>query len=438
MITHPQVKWVGGSKEVFWFNGPLPHTTLCDAHVEDYQARVAMQRQQHREQQKQGQQQELTRHDSQLRAEYDKLLVGDWSTTYLSCLCCPLSLKTLNPKMKLIAVLRDPVQRAVSRFLEQQRSRHLPFHKLVANHTFASFVASSLADLRACLARAAPLSLAAAPAAAAAGPGALGSSLTGSQQQQQQAGGAQERASDPAAALQAAGAAAEAAGVFRGWGAGWGLGRWMEAQCFARNNILGYSAYDIFLENYLAHFPRQQLLVLYTEDLAHRPTATFRSLEAHLGLPAWQYDSGLTALAYNTRECYGWKCSRKNGTLRSHYDLTRQGAASTAAGGSSSANSRSISSSLDDHHTGNAGTREDSGSGSSSTSRATAEFNHAVSQLVAFYRPHVQRLLRWADAGVIAQPPEAWRTTYRTRTEEEEEEEYYAEGDVSGNYGSGG
>ncbi|GFR45382.1 hypothetical protein Agub_g6759, partial [Astrephomene gubernaculifera] len=80
-------------------------------------------------------------------------------------------------------------------------------------------------------------------------------------------------------------------------------------QCFARSNFLGWSVYDIFLENYLAHFPKEQLLVLYTEQLASAPTAAFRAFEAHLGVREWQYDDDVTSLQYNTRGCYGWTCN---------------------------------------------------------------------------------------------------------------------------------
>lgn len=39
-------------------------------------------------------------------------------------------------------------------------------------------------------------------------------------------------------------------------------------------------------------------------------------------------------------------------------------------------------------------------------------FTEALTRLVELYRPHVQRLMMWADEGRIAQPPEAWRKQY--------------------------
>lgn len=38
---------------------------------------------------------------------------------------------------------------------------------------------------------------------------------------------------------------------------------------------------------------------------------------------------------------------------------------------------------------------------------------HAVMRLVDFYRPHMRRLMTWADAGLIPPVPTSWRTTYR-------------------------
>lgn len=44
--------------------------------------------------------------------------------------CCPplQVLKTLNPSIKIVVMLRDPVKRALSRFIEQQRNQNFPLH----------------------------------------------------------------------------------------------------------------------------------------------------------------------------------------------------------------------------------------------------------------------------------------------------------------------
>ena len=54
-------------------------------------------------------------------------------------------------------------------------------------------------------------------------------------------------------------------------------------------DLLGWSAYDVFLSNYLAHFPPRQLLVLYASQLATQPAAAVAQLEAFLGVPPGNY-----------------------------------------------------------------------------------------------------------------------------------------------------
>lgn len=43
------------------------------------------------------------------------------------------------------------------------------------------------------------------------------------------------------------GAAAAGAAMPRGWGAGWDLGQWMEAQCYARSSKQVFAACPAFL-----------------------------------------------------------------------------------------------------------------------------------------------------------------------------------------------
>jgi hypothetical protein len=40
----------------------------------------------------------------------------------------------------------------------------------------------------------------------------------------------------------------------------------------------------------------------------------------------------------------------------------------------------------------------------------------SIARLRAFYRPHMQRLFAWADAGLVSQPPASWREAYRAAT----------------------
>ncbi|PNH05695.1 hypothetical protein TSOC_007996, partial [Tetrabaena socialis] len=247
--------------------------------------------------------------------------------------CCPVALKMVNPGIKIMVVLRDPMQRALSRFVEQKRQPLFPQHKLVANHTFVSYVEEELASLQACLARAAPY---------------------------RRPGGAERPAAE--------GGAAPAVPV--GWGAGMDLGQWMEMQCYSRHTIFGWSVYDIFLGNYLAHFPPSQLLVLYTEELAETPMETLRRAEAFLGAQPHPYDTAAVTKIYNSRECYHWKCARARSDVR---PLAALGA----------------------------GILPDD-----------AAFAAAVARLTAFFRPSMRRLFQWADEGRIRPVPAAWRATY--------------------------
>ena len=43
---------------------------------------------------------------------------GEWSATTFHCSCCPSALHALMPKLKMIVSLRQPIQRAVSKFVE--------------------------------------------------------------------------------------------------------------------------------------------------------------------------------------------------------------------------------------------------------------------------------------------------------------------------------
>ncbi|KAG2436986.1 hypothetical protein HYH02_011418 [Chlamydomonas schloesseri] len=142
----------------------------------------------------------------------------------------------------------------------------------------------------------------------------------------------------------------------------------MRRQCYQRSSILGWSVYDVFLDNYFAYFPPQQLLVQYTEDLEAQPLAVLRAVESHIGVPHHEYNETQVSTVYNARGCYKWRCGKSQSDVPS-----MQG---TALGASE------------------------------------AEFDAAVRQLVDFLRPHMHRLFRWADEGRISQVPQAWRHMY--------------------------
>ncbi|KAG2424207.1 hypothetical protein HXX76_014739 [Chlamydomonas incerta] len=292
-----------------------------------------------------------------------QLLVGDFSPSHLHCVCCAASFRMINPHMKVLVLLRDPVARAVSRFVEFKRP-HLhrwSAHGQLQNHTFVSYVEAELALLRGCLATARRFQ----PAAPRSGPAGASSSP-------------------------------------RGWGAGWDMGQWMEAQCYAHNNILGWSVYAPFLENYAAQFGWRQMKVLYTPDMLAAPNVTLRAVEDFLGAPRVRLhpNDKLDGL-FNTRECYHSTCMRKRPEVQ---PLTA--AIGDVAGGITESDVVSA----DD--VGALNLTAAAAAGGAGASSSASAFGRAVAALRQFYAPHVQQLFTWADQGVIPQPPPAWRAVY--------------------------
>ncbi|EFJ43994.1 hypothetical protein VOLCADRAFT_95855 [Volvox carteri f. nagariensis] len=386
--SNPAITWVGQNKETLWFNGDYQRTTLCDNDLEGYQHAVEYAR---------------THASAVLQQDRARVLVGDWSATHLSCLCCPLVFKTMNPKIKLLAVLRDPVSRVLSRFMEQKALKFGACHAEVVNETFQSYVAKELDKLECCRKLAARYTGGNGGTQRGQPAVAYGAATTREQQQQQR----------PAA----------------GWGGGMDLGNWMAAQCAAKSNILGWSVYDVFLENYLAHFPQEQLLVLYTDELAADPLAVLRKVEGFLGAEPGNYSAEGLALVYNSRGCYSWQCARKKGEVRW---LTPSGAMSRSTSSSARGGASSNDGTVGGARGGGAAALR-GGAGASGGSYdgdidpqgqqqheqqpaflpdGDSPFGHAVARLVDFYRPHMQRLFAWADQGLIAPPPAAWRSRY--------------------------
>ncbi|GIL51860.1 hypothetical protein Vafri_7772 [Volvox africanus] len=259
---------------------------------------------------------------------------------------CPGSAHWLT--CQIIILLRDPVQRALSRFVEQKRSIRMPFHKTVENLTFPEFVKLEVAALKGCVTRAASLQ--------------------------------QPRPQLPAGPTQSTRGQQRAVGEepLVGWGLGLDIVRWMEMQCYSRSNIIGWSVYDVFLENYLAHFPKEQVLVLYTDDLSTQPLESFQRVEAFLGAPPHLYDNSVLDLVFNSNDCYHWRCARKKGDVSNQTSLLAV----------------------------------NSEEGHQQQPSRNGPFTQAVSRLVDLYRPHVRRLFSWAEQGRIAPPPERWKRLY--------------------------
>ncbi|KAG2487034.1 hypothetical protein HYH03_014280 [Edaphochlamys debaryana] len=339
------------------------------------------------------------------------VLVGDWSATHLSCPCCPEALKKVNPGLKIVVLLRDPIERARSRFREQIGLKRLgqamkwaaqpdpkamgydrkdlggaplpplPLGPNASAPSFAAYVAARLPLLEACLGRA------------------------------QGYGG----------------------GGARGGG---DLLDELTMQCLMWDHILGFSVYDTFLSNYWRSFSPKQargpkrlssVLVSYTSDLARDPLRVVRAVEAHIGTPRHAYSRGQLRVAYNSHEGgYGWACpgAAQSGTeallrgVTSRHLLAqdagtpaggaatkqtkpgcvRQGSSATQASGAPSAAGR-----------GGAGEGDARGAGRAEDEAAE---ERAVARLRAFYGPSVRRLVAWAEEGRIPPVPGAWRRDY--------------------------
>lgn len=347
---HPRLKSMGLKEVAFWqTEGGVG---MCDNSVEMYLEMAAVQR----------------------RRFGVETLLGDFSTTYLSCVCCPSILKQLKPDMKIIIMLREPIKRAISRFVEQQNNRNFAFHGLVANKTFSMYSSEAIESINSCLMRARALGATAANRrrlSAAGSPGASAMATAAPEGVADAASAAAAAAAVAAAAATALGASSESEGAAAGAAAAataggeppFSLLQRLEFQCFQRSNIVGWSVYDVYLDHWLRYFPKDQVLVLYTEDLQQDPIATFRKVESFLGVEPYQYDPKVAEAVYNPKGCYNWHCAKNKTDVQA-----------------SATNANSVGA--------------------------------AVRQLVDFYRPHVKRVIQLADEGTIAPVPPAWRAVY--------------------------
>lgn len=171
-----------------------------------------------------------------------KLMTGEWSASYLSAPCAASAVRRLLPEVRLIVIARQPVRRAVSRFQEQSKAwQKTPttngalyiMHKrleLDRPVTWDEYVRLKLPPLRQCLARA-----------------------------------------DAGEHTVPADSDARAPGLDAVVAA--------RADCAYRSNIFGWSLYNLALRVWLHSFPKEQMLVLYTEDLEAEPEAVLKSIE---------------------------------------------------------------------------------------------------------------------------------------------------------------
>uniref|UniRef100_A0A7S2HU49 Sulfotransferase domain-containing protein n=1 Tax=Alexandrium andersonii TaxID=327968 RepID=A0A7S2HU49_9DINO len=130
--THPQVE-PAYKKELLWFNGNFeklrcnpPDSKPDDEEFEEYLTK-------------------FPRLPSNTTA-----LTGEFSATYMHCWCCPRAMQRLMPDLRLITQLRDPIERARSRWNEQ----HSWAKKITTYSSFEEYVERKLPHLEACLEKA--------------------------------------------------------------------------------------------------------------------------------------------------------------------------------------------------------------------------------------------------------------------------------------------
>ena len=84
-----------------------------------------------------------------------------------------------------------------------------------------------------------------------------------------------------------------------------------ELHCSSEANLVGWSNYPVFLQNWLKYFDREQLLVLYTEQFEKDPEVVLRATHHFLGVDHHLFPlSALQRTHYNTGSCgYGWDSS---------------------------------------------------------------------------------------------------------------------------------
>jgi len=133
MTEHPQIR-PAQKKELLFFNGNFekeqcdpPDTAPSDAEFEAYLSKFPA-----------------------LRPPTSQL-TGEFSATYMHCWCCAAAMRRLMPDLRLITQLRDPIDRARSRWTEQ----HSWAHKVKTYSSFEEYVEKALPELESCLAQAA-------------------------------------------------------------------------------------------------------------------------------------------------------------------------------------------------------------------------------------------------------------------------------------------
>ena len=181
-------------------------------------------------------------------------MTGDFSATDIACACCPEATRTLIPHAKIIVLMRDPVERARSRYREQ--------------YAITDFVGSGSAigdavkrDGVGCDARC------------------LGSSLA-------------EHVRRNLPLLEDCIRSAPTVG--------------RRVECIETQQVLGWSMYGHMVSQWLQSFSLEQMMLIKSEALGSRPAEVLRDIETFLEIEHTHYDQTLISTAFNTKSAYGW------------------------------------------------------------------------------------------------------------------------------------
>eukprot|EP00798_Chlamydomonas_sp_ICE-L_P022849 gene22849-30023_t len=232
MSMHPQLQAStdDGNKEPFYFNGFKQHAfhkEKCDNNITGY----------------------LRLWES----TPPRKLIGDHTAVLISCHCCAELYYRMNPKAKVIAVLRDPVTRSLSRFTELRKfgkKTDLPaLYKPVNLHSnLGSYSKVAVQAIKDCL----------------------------------------KVIDETPPTLPT-------------------IREMMRFRCMQTSNIVGYSVYSVFLKRWLEFFSPKHLLVIYTSEMEQDPLGTMRKVEEHLGVQQHAYPPEVIGTKFNTHTNYGWR-----------------------------------------------------------------------------------------------------------------------------------
>ena len=212
--------------------------------------------------------------------EGDKI-TGDFSATDIACSCCPTVVHQLLPKVKLIVLLRDPIARAQSRYMEQY----------------------SLSTLK----RDAARGMKVAPAAQGLLHAVLRDGLGCDLSCQRGTLANYVNAKLPILERCLRGAPS----VRR------------RSECVQADQILGWSMYDTMINNWLEFYPLEQLMLVKSSALdaastqnrseaaLARTRATLAGVLQFLGLRQIDFPTALLRQGFNTAQGYGWQDSSR-------------------------------------------------------------------------------------------------------------------------------